>query len=134
MSSAVYVMRDAHDVVLYVGMSSFIPDRMNSHRKGDGVPDWRRVASIDLEHFESRDAAGIRERALIAQYRPPWNLRGNPDAIEPKGRRGAEGRMWRREWHHGRGEYCHDPMCRRCNRRARDEVGYPTSFPQGASA
>jgi predicted GIY-YIG superfamily endonuclease len=58
--------------LLYVGITKDLGTRLKSHnRKKDWFTD---VASVSLEHFASRDAVEVAERAAIANEHPRWNI------------------------------------------------------------
>jgi hypothetical protein len=69
----VYSLRDADDRILYIGCTDNIPSRMSCH-KGN-KPWWPEVARIGTEFTGDRDASYRRERELIGQLQPPYNVR-----------------------------------------------------------
>lgn len=76
MSTSVYRYYDNGGVLLYVG----ITDRgVRRNREHNATKDWWRfVSGQKVEHFPTRNAAESRERELIQQFRPPFNIQHNP--------------------------------------------------------
>jgi excinuclease UvrABC nuclease subunit len=76
----VYLMRDARATVLYVGRSVSLRDRVRSYWTSPDPfrahlqPMLRRVRRIDHVVCDSLHAAAFRERELIRQHEPPFNL------------------------------------------------------------
>lgn len=69
----VYLCFDRRRRLLYVGVTS---DGMQRFRQGHGkrAAWWRDVVSIEVEHFDTRDAALARERDLIRSAFPEHNV------------------------------------------------------------
>lgn len=72
----VYSLRGTDDRVLYIGCTDNVPNRMSCH-KGN-KPWWSEVARIGTEFTGERDAAYTRERDLIVELDPPYNVRYTP--------------------------------------------------------
>lgn len=71
MSATVYRMYDAHGALLYVGCSVLWPTRVGQH--SEEKPWWSEVASLTVEHHDTRDAALAAESAAIRVERPAYN-------------------------------------------------------------
>ena len=76
MSTSVYRYYDGGGVLLYVGITDRGARRNREHNATKEW--WRFVSGQKIEHFPSRDAAEARERELIQQFRPPFNIQHNP--------------------------------------------------------
>lgn len=73
-SQTVYLLYDADDALLYVGISVNGPARLAQH---SGVQDWwTAVARAEFEHYPDRSAAETRELDLIRERDPRWNVMG----------------------------------------------------------
>jgi excinuclease UvrABC nuclease subunit len=70
----VYQFIDAHGQPIYVGYSRTALARFEQHARASW---WPHVASIRVEHFADAKDALARERALIAEMRPWFNVQGN---------------------------------------------------------
>jgi predicted GIY-YIG superfamily endonuclease len=68
--TSLYWLYDERDRLLYVGITSSPLDRFLAHA---GAKEWWRVATIRLQHFETRPEAATAEAAAIALHQPPWN-------------------------------------------------------------
>lgn len=68
----VYRMQDTDRELLYVGISNQGMRRLTQHAIEKSW--WPQVATIEIEHFESRGEALAREAELIHEHRPPFNL------------------------------------------------------------
>jgi hypothetical protein len=64
-------------MLLYVGITSRGQSRNREHNQSKDW--WRFVTTQSVEHHPSRPEALRRERALIRQFRPPFNTVHNPD-------------------------------------------------------
>lgn len=73
--TAVYIMRDNDDTVIYVGISVQPLSRLTHHERSAW---FTQVATIRLEHFSSHQDALNRERDLIRQHTPTHNTMLNP--------------------------------------------------------
>lgn len=75
----IYLHRDAHGTVLYVGMTCNLERRNREHAY---APYWAEVARVDVDSIHpNRDTAVVRERELIFELRPRRNWAGNPDRV-----------------------------------------------------
>lgn len=70
--ATVYIARDAGGSVLYVGVTGRNIRRLHAHQKASGW--WRDAATIELEHYPTREIGEARERILIRQLDPPHNV------------------------------------------------------------
>lgn len=75
--NSVYKYYDVHNILIYVGITrnGILRNRQHNSDK----PWWLCVARQEVEHFDSREAAHIREVELIRLYRPPFNIQHNFD-------------------------------------------------------
>lgn len=76
--TSVYRYYDRHGVLIYVGITHRDIRRNLEHNKRARW--WPYVVRQEVDHFETRDQALAHEKALIFQYRPPFNTQHNPDA------------------------------------------------------
>jgi predicted GIY-YIG superfamily endonuclease len=101
--TAVYIGRGEQDVVLYVGVAVNWGRRWAQH--SERSPWFPSILRVEVEWFDSRQAALDRETALIRQHRPRFNIRKNGERLvrpgslprEPRpraGRRGLEIGWW----------------------------------------
>jgi predicted GIY-YIG superfamily endonuclease len=67
-SHSVYIFKSADVRVLYVGCTADLPRRLDEHRRDK--PWWCEVATVEVEHFASKDEALRRESMLIRALRP----------------------------------------------------------------
>lgn len=81
--TALYRHFDEGGELLYVGISSSVIQRLAQHSRHTK---WaRRIARVDVEYYESREAAEAAERSAIRAERPLWNIaynassNGSPD-------------------------------------------------------
>lgn len=74
--ATVYIFWGVNDEPLYVGCTTRQYVRFDGH---GFKPWWTDVARIDVEHFEDRGFARMRERLLIRELRPLHNVAANPD-------------------------------------------------------
>jgi hypothetical protein len=77
MTHVVYRFRDAAGDLLYVGLSQTAMSRFHRHSQQKWW--WVQVASIELEHFETRDLAAKAELRAIRQENPRYNVQGHLD-------------------------------------------------------
>ena len=70
--TAVYEFYDKADELLYVGISGSLPARLEQHDRDKLW--WRDVARVRVQHHDSREYAEHRERWLIREARPRWNV------------------------------------------------------------
>lgn len=71
-TTTLYRFYDAHDRLLYVGISERGPERWKAHRKEK--PWWTDVARTTTEHYGDRQAALDAERAAIIAEQPLHNV------------------------------------------------------------
>lgn len=73
-----YRARDHEGALLYVGITSMPKVRQATHAN---YAPWRALSMGELEwqEFATREDAAEAERREIAEHRPPFNTRGNPD-------------------------------------------------------
>jgi hypothetical protein len=83
MSAYLYRHFDAEGVLLYVGISIDVGRRTGDHAKHSAWFD--RVARIDVETFDSRDAAIDAERRAIINECPLFNVHHNGKAAASSG-------------------------------------------------
>ena len=76
--TSVYRYYDEAKMLIYVGITSRRALRNQQHNSDKEW--WQWVATQEVDHFDTREAAHSREVALIQQYRPPFNKHHNPDA------------------------------------------------------
>ena len=69
--TAVYIARNATDVVLYVGITGSLSARFLAHKRADLW--WSKATSIGVEMWPDRVNAKAREDQLIAEMDPPYN-------------------------------------------------------------
>lgn len=75
MTTTLYRFFDAQDDLLYVGISMNFASRIRSHKS---ERDWfTQIASITLEHYETREAAVEAEKQAITQECPRHNVAHN---------------------------------------------------------
>lgn len=72
-SVSLYRHYDAADVLLYVGISLSAIRRMGQHRYESRW--FNRVATIRVEHFQTREAAQAAERTAISSEAPLFNVK-----------------------------------------------------------
>jgi predicted GIY-YIG superfamily endonuclease len=70
--TTVYIARDANGVVLYIGITGRNIRRMHAHSKASEW--WPAAVSIELLHQPNREIAEARERQLIRELRPAFNV------------------------------------------------------------
>lgn len=82
-AAVVYRMRDAQGDLLYVGCSTQLPGRLQTHAREKGW--WDDIARIDVEHFDSHAEAVAAEVLAIAAEQPLHNTHFknlvNPDEV-----------------------------------------------------
>jgi predicted GIY-YIG superfamily endonuclease len=69
--TSVYRMYDAAGVLLYVGMSADVGERMGAHESKRW---WTRVASVRIAHYPTRARAAEVEADAIALECPEYNV------------------------------------------------------------
>jgi hypothetical protein len=79
-ATSVYRYYDRHGVLIYVGITKRGITRNFEHN--GSAPWWPYVAHQDVEHYPTRTEAERRERALIVEFRPPFNTQHNPGSAE----------------------------------------------------
>lgn len=67
----VYVLRDSEGVILYIGQTQNLSNRLRSHRNTQ--PWWRRVRSIEWVACDGQNEARVTEKELIAHFHPAGN-------------------------------------------------------------
>lgn len=67
-----YRLFDTSDNLLYIGITNDPELRWKQHGKVKNW--WRQVATIRVEHFDSRDDALAAEKAAIKAEKPRWNV------------------------------------------------------------
>lgn len=75
MTTSLYVMQDASDDVLYIGIANSALGRFSQHKQAK--PWWPEVASIAVTHYATRAEAEAAELQAIADLRPRYNVKGN---------------------------------------------------------
>lgn len=75
--TSVYRYYDSLGILLYIGITRTGVVRNVQHNRA--AEWWPLVARQEVEHLPSRVAASLREKSLIQQYRPPFNVQHNPD-------------------------------------------------------
>jgi hypothetical protein len=65
---------DKSGALLYVGISLSTAQRMGEHRNGSAW--WRKVVSITIERFPTREAALAAERKAVQTEHPAHNVTG----------------------------------------------------------
>lgn len=93
-----YRAKDAEGHLLYVGVTQWPSMRMENHAQGSAW--YALAANIDYVEFPNRAAALAAELAEIRSLRPPYNIAGNPDFMNPLGddAKGISIRMQRSQW------------------------------------
>lgn len=76
-ATSLYRYYDVAGVLIYVGITRTGIIRNRQHN--DDKEWWQWVASQQVDHFPSADAAHAKEVELIQRYRPPFNKQHNPD-------------------------------------------------------
>lgn len=80
--ASVYMLFAADETCLYVGCSVNVSSRLATHANGRDW--WTTVAYIQLEHFDSKRIALIRERQLIEHLQPTHNVRWTEPDTAPR--------------------------------------------------
>lgn len=75
MLTSVYLYFDHRGILIYVGITARGKARQIEHNQA--AEWWRYVAKQEIEHYESREEAAVRESWLIRNRRPPFNNAGN---------------------------------------------------------
>lgn len=75
--TSVYLYRDDHDILIYVGVTSRQMRRQAEHNRSKDW--WPYVAAQEVEHYGTRTEALAREAELIATRTPPFNVSLNVD-------------------------------------------------------
>lgn len=78
--TSVYLYYDAHDVLVYVGITSRGIGRNREHNTSKSW--WKHVARQTVEHFPDRASAHAREVDLISRFTPPFNVQHNPSHVQ----------------------------------------------------
>ena len=73
--TSVYRYYDRAGMLIYVGITRQGMGRNLQHN--GGAEWWEHVSSQEVEHYPTRKQAADREKALIRQYRPPFNKQHN---------------------------------------------------------
>lgn len=71
-AATVYIARDSEGAVLYVGITGRNIRRLHAHSKA--AQWWPLASSVELEHQPSRAKAAARERQLIRDLGPRFNV------------------------------------------------------------
>lgn len=80
--TSVYLYFDADGILIYVGITSRGPDRQAEHARDK--PWWPLVRRQEVEHYDTRRDAESREKALIGERRPPYNVLHNSEHRETR--------------------------------------------------
>lgn len=80
--TVVYRAVDAKGRILYVGITDNLFGRMGQHR--DSAKWWTWATRVLLEEYPSRTAAEERERELIKEHEPPFNVQHATDRMRRK--------------------------------------------------
>ena len=80
---ALYRHYDKTGRLLYVGITNDPGRRWEQHR---GKAWWTEVVNTKIEHFPDRTSVLEAERRAIVSERPWWNISGNKDVVEYRGR------------------------------------------------
>lgn len=83
--SVLYRFFASDGTLLYIGITQDLPARLRVHNKTK--VDFRLVAYIRLEHFDSREEVLAAETAAIKAERPAWNKVHNNDTAARTGDR-----------------------------------------------
>ena len=81
---AVYFLKAESGEILYIGCSLSVGTRIDHFVKPRSSPHTHRgdlhdiVDTIEVQNFDTKVAARTAEAALIAEYRPPFNVNHNP--------------------------------------------------------
>lgn len=75
----VYELRDEAGYMLYVGQTRDLPARLRTHSRQRW---WGQVADVRATLHVDRLAARVRERELIDEHQPAWNIQGAEIASE----------------------------------------------------
>lgn len=75
----VYLMYDADNVLLYVGITDNIKRRLRGHYKDKHWIDD--VVRVSYETYDTREDAKFMERRFICLYRPKYNIHYNGPII-----------------------------------------------------
>lgn len=79
-----YRFFNRHEELLYIGITSSPSARLRSHRNEKDW--WLEVATIRLEHFQSRVALAEAECLAIRAEKPRYNVALNTDSTQPYSR------------------------------------------------
>jgi excisionase family DNA binding protein len=74
---ALYRFYDAHDRLLYVGLTANPGSRWQAH--SHDKPWWAQVARVTVEHFDGREEVEAAEVAAIKTEKPLHNVAHNPN-------------------------------------------------------
>lgn len=75
--TSVYTYFDEHGVLLYVGITKRRTQRQTEHNGSKAW--WKYVVRQEVDHYPTRERAARVEKALIKEFRPPFNIQHNPD-------------------------------------------------------
>lgn len=80
--TSVYRYYDKSGFLIYVGITGRGTGRNAQHNRN--AQWWPFVARQEVEHYATRHVAHTREKSLIREFRPPFNIQHNPDAASLK--------------------------------------------------
>lgn len=72
--SFLYRLFGADGVLLYVGVTRNLSQRLGAHERDRPAGQWEQVADMSVEVFTDRYAAEDAERTAIIRERPAWNV------------------------------------------------------------
>lgn len=80
--TTLYRFYDAHDVLLYVGITNNPTSRWAEHSRSKF--EWQQAVRATLEHFPSREEAHKAEIAAIQAEKPRWNIQHRGSLYRPE--------------------------------------------------